>query len=56
MVQAIMETEVVEEIMEVVNPAVNLTQVKNSMMERRILGKNENLKIKVIEITNVKPN
>ena len=53
-VEVITEIEAGEEIMEVVNPAINLTQVKNSMMERRTLGKNENLRTRVIETTNVK--
>jgi hypothetical protein len=52
----VMETAMVETITEAETLVANLIQAKNSTMERKTLGKNENLRIKVIEITNVKAN
>jgi len=55
-VEAIMETAMVEIITEEETLVTNLIQAKNSMTERKTLVKNENLRIKVTEITNVKRN
>ena len=55
-VEAIMEIEMVETITEAETLGIDLTQAKNSLVERKILGKNENLRTKVTEITNVNLN
>jgi hypothetical protein len=55
-VEAIMEIEMVETITEAETLGIDLTQVKTSLVERKILGKNENLRTKVTEITNVNLN
>ena len=47
------ETEMVETITEAETLGINLVQAKSSMEIRKVLEKNENPKIRVIEITNV---
>ena len=46
------ETEMVETITEAETLGINLVQAKSSMEIRKVLEKNENPKIRVIEITN----
>ena len=55
-VEAIMEIEMVETITEAETLGIDLTQAENSLVERKILGKSESLRTKVIGITNVNLN
>jgi len=55
-VEAIMEIEMVETITEEETLGIDLTQAENSLVERKILGKSESLRTKVIGITNVNLN
>ena len=50
----VMETAMVETITEAETLVTNLIQAKNSTTERRIQVKNENLRIRATETTNVK--
>jgi hypothetical protein len=52
----VMETAMVETITGAGTQVTNLIQVKNFTTERRTLVKSENLRTKVIEITNVRAN
>tara|TARA_B100000579_G_scaffold316698_1_gene266267 strand:+ start:206 stop:874 length:669 start_codon:yes stop_codon:yes gene_type:complete len=55
-VAVIMEIETVETIIEAETLGINRAQAKNSTVERKILVKSENPKIRAIEITNVNLN